>query len=429
MRNVVWSRGLHPRASRLVLLICALPFFACNELISVGLNSVPGDGDSFNPRVSADGRFVAFDSAASNLVANDTNGTFDVFVRDRSNGSTERISVRNDGGEATCCSGNPQISDDGRFVVFASDSPDLVPPGGFGVLLRDRALGTTRFLGRGRRPAISADGRWAAFLQDAVVVMPPGSARPVPAGTPVLINLESGEIDPSLSRLVRTAADLSFSDDGQVLAFTVYFLNVDFIPGQMISAAQVAGASVQVFDRARQALDVVGSGALGILSQRPSLSADGRSVAFDSTDAGLASNDTNRTFDVFVSDRTTGAIERISVNDAGEQGNAGAGFASISADGDRVVFASFASNLDSGDTNGQLDVFVRARSRNLTRRISIADDGTPGNGVSMGAYISSDGRTSVYSSTATNLTGFVDMGTAFDIIEKPVDEVLPAAQP
>jgi Tol biopolymer transport system component len=414
-----------------VLILCALPFFACNELISLGLNSAPGDANSFNARVSGDGRFVVFDSLASNLVPNDTNGSFDVFLRDRTNFTTERISVTNAGFEAIGSSATPQISDDGRFVVFASSSPDLVPAGiTVGVLVRDRALGTTRFLGEGRRPVISADGKWVAFLQNAVFVTTPVGTQVVTAGNPLLVNLETGEIDTTLSRQVRTAADLSFSADGRVLAFSLYLLIVNPVPGQQVGAAQVGGCSVRVFDRSRQVVDLVGAGSTGagsgVFTQRPSVSADGRIIAFDSTDPSLVPGDTNRTLDVFSADRTTGGIERISVSDSGEQNNSGAGFASVSADGDRVVFASFASNLEVGDSNGLLDVFVRVRSRNLTRRVSIVDGGAPSNAEASGADISSDGRVAVYLSTATNLTATVDAGTAFDIFAKPVDEVLPA---
>ena len=425
--DVFWTRSARRQRKGLILLLCALPFVACNELVSVGLNSAPGDGDSFDAELSADGLVVVFDSAATNLVANDTNGGFDVFLRNRAHASTERLSVKSDGSEAACCSFTPRISGDGRFVVFASTSPDLVPAGTTGVLLRDRTLGTTRLLGSGRRPAISADGKWVVFLQNAVVVAPPGGLPMVAAGTPLVMNLETGEIDASLSQLVSTAADLSLSADGRSIAFSLYQFNVNFIPGQMISAAQVAACSVRVFDRDRRILDLVAPVGTAGFSQRPSLSGDGRIVVFDSTNASLVPGDTNRVFDVFSADRTTGVIERISVNDSGMEGNGGSAVAAVSADGDRVLFSSFASNLDAGgDTNGVLDIFVRVRSRGLTRRLSVANDGSVSNGSSNIAAISANGRISAFTSRATNLSGFADMGTVFDVFEKPLDDVLPA---
>ncbi len=422
----MWSKWSKSSRACLVLLACAAPIAACNELISVGQDNAPGDGDSFNPRVSADGRFVVFDSAASNLVANDTNGNFDVFVRDRSSGSTERVSVKNDGTQAVGGSGFSQISEDGRLVVFSSNSPDLVPPGIFGVLVRDRVLGTTRFLGEGRRPAISADGRWVAALQNAAFVRIPGTSAPIPIGTPVLFDVQSGAMErPPLGM---TAADLALSADGRVLGLTQYGFSGDIVisNGVINGGASPVSAAVRVLDRARAAVEDVAVGGVGSFSQRPSLSADGRIVAFDSLDGNLVSGDTNGFFDAFVRDRATGETVRISVSEAGEQGNGGSGFSSISADGDRVVYASFASSLVPGDTNGLLDTFVHVRSRALTRRISIADDGTPGNGASQSAAISADGSVAVYVSSATNLSGFTDAGTAFDIIAKPVVEVLPA---
>jgi Tol biopolymer transport system component len=424
----MWSKWFNPGRACRVLLACAVPIAACNELVSVGQNSAPGDGDSLNARLSADGHLVAFDSAASNLVANDTNGGFDVFVRARSSLSTERVSVRNDGSEAVCCSVTPDISDDGRFVVFASNSSDFVPAGTVGVLLRDRVLGTTTFLGEGRRPTLSADGRWAAFLQRTMSVKIPGQVAQISVGRPVLLNLQTGELDTSLvlrtDLIPRTAADLSFSADGQFLAFSDYVFTGDAVDG-----ASAASAAVRVFDRTLRVLDVVADGGPGKFSQRPSLSADGRIVAFDSLDGSLVVGDTNGLFDAFVRDRAAGMTTRISVSDSGAQSNGGSGFTSISADGDRVVFASFASNLVAGDSNGLLDTFVHVRSRALTRRIAIADNGDPGNGMSSSAAISANGNFSVYTSTATNLSGFVDTGTTFDIFGKSVDEVLPQPQP
>ncbi len=408
------SMALHWKC--LFLVACALPFFACNQLVSVGQDSMPGDGNSTNPRVSADGRFVAFSSAASNLVAGDMNGGSDVFVRDRSNGTTERISVKQDGTQAACCSEAPAISGNGRFVAFSSTSPDLgVPAGSSDVLVRDRMLGTTQRVAQGTRPEVSADGRIVAVLQQAAL---PLSGVGKPLGRPVVFDLERGTTD-TLEFDFRSP-DLSLSADGRFVAFSDCVL----IPTSRV----LLGCGVRVLDRVSRVMDIVADTRAGFFSRGPSLSADGQTVAFESNDVAVVPGDTNGSFDVFVRDRLAGTTTRISASDSGEQGNNGSQSPSISADGDRVVYSSFASNLVAGDTNGLTDSFVYVRSRALTRRISIADDGTPGNAESDLPAISSDGRISVYSSKATNLSGFVDTGSTFDVFAKPVDEVIPPPQ-
>ena len=131
---------------------------------------------SVDPAISADGRFVAFSSDATNLVPGDTNGTADVFVRDRQTGTTRRVSVGSGGAQGNGLSVDPAISADGRFVAFASDATNLVPGdtnGADDVFVRDRQTGTTRRVSVGSGgaqgdrvsfdPAISADGRFVAF--------------------------------------------------------------------------------------------------------------------------------------------------------------------------------------------------------------------------------------------------------------------------
>ena len=127
------------------------------ERVSLGLDGVQGDGPSYEPAISADGRFVAFQSEATNLVPGDTNSAPDVFVRDRKTGRTQRVSVRSDGAQGNGTSAAPAISADGRFVAFYSDATNLVPGDTNDqgdVFVHDRQTGTTREGERrtGRRP-------------------------------------------------------------------------------------------------------------------------------------------------------------------------------------------------------------------------------------------------------------------------------------
>jgi Tol biopolymer transport system component len=157
------------------------------ERVSLGPGGVQGNEQSSGPAISADGRFVAFQSAASNLVPGDTNGAQDIFVRDRQTGTTRRVSVGPGGVQtnAEASSGVPAISADGRFVAFESDATNLVPGdtnGAIDVFVRDRQTGTTRRISVGPGgvqgnsdsggPAISADGRFVAFVSNASNLVP-----------------------------------------------------------------------------------------------------------------------------------------------------------------------------------------------------------------------------------------------------------------
>ena len=134
-----------------------------------------------------------------------------------------------------------------------------------------------------------------------------------------------------------------------------------------------------------------------------SVSADGRYVAFYTPASNLVPDDTNGVFDVFVRDRFTGTVERVSVASDGTQGNDASVWPSISADGRYVAFYTPASNLVPGDTNGEFDVFVRDMKTGVVDRVSVASDGTQGNGASVWPSISGDGRYVAFHSFASNL--------------------------
>ncbi len=151
------------------------------ERVSISSSSAEANAESSQPAISADGRYVAFRSAASNLVFGDSNAAADVFVRDRLTGETTRVSVSSSGGQANGQSSAPSISADGSFVAFASEASDVVSGDGNGladVFVRDRLTGqTTRVSvsssggqanGQSSEPAISADGRYVGFGSEAL---------------------------------------------------------------------------------------------------------------------------------------------------------------------------------------------------------------------------------------------------------------------
>jgi Tol biopolymer transport system component len=135
----------------------------------------------------------------------------------------------------------------------------------------------------------------------------------------------------------------------------------------------------------------------------PAISADGNSVAFESFSSRLVPDDTNGALDVFVADVPTGSINRVSLSTDGGQADDRSYSPSISADGRIVAFTSFASNLVPNDTNGLLDVFLRRRDHKTTSRLSVGPNGTQGDGLSFAPVVSADGALVVFSSEAGNL--------------------------
>jgi len=360
--------------------------------VSVTTSGVPGNDKSDRPAISGDGRFVAFVSDATNLVAGDMNGARDIFLHDRDTDadgifdepgaiSTIRVSVSSAGVEANDRSNIPHISEDGRQIAFRSRATNLIAAGTLGidhVYVHDRVTGTTSLVsvssagdegnGTSDRPFLSSNGRYVTYFSDAY-------------------NLVAGDdptFDPIFCPSCTGVRDVFVHDrdpDG----------NGVFDEGN----GQTERASVD-------SSGVAGNGE----STRPTLSADGRYVQFKSLANNLVPGDTNNADDVFVHDRQTGQTVRVSVSSAQEQ-SAGAGpesgRASVSFDGRHVAFYSDADNLVPGDTNGFRDVFVRDRLTGTTIRVSETAGGAQGNGDSDRPSISADGRYVAFYSDAYNL--------------------------
>jgi extracellular elastinolytic metalloproteinase len=401
------------------------------ERVSVNSAGDQSNADSNSASISADGRFVAFASRASDLAVGDTNQSWDVFVRDRETGSTERVSVDSQGAQAASGGKNPAISADGRFVAFSSDSPDLVPGDTNGVtdvFVHDRETGATERVSvdssgrQGRRfsraPAISADGRFVAFESAAANLVPGDANRVVDvfvrdrqAGTTERVSLDSaGQQGNGLSDACAISAD------GRIVAFESEASNL--VAGDVDGVQDIFVRDRQTGTTETVSYDSTGSPAGGFLT--PALSGDGRDVAFTSNFPAFVSNDTNAAPDVFVRDRATGGIERASVSSSGEQAaSPGASLPGISADGRRVSFASGASNLVPDDTNNAVDVFVHDRFTGQTERASVDSSGAQAKGNSLqnsarGPAASADGRYTAFSSSARNLVPG-DTNTSIDV--------------
>jgi Tol biopolymer transport system component len=359
-------------------------------LVSASAAGVQGNDFSGEGSISADGRFVAFDSRASNLVPGDTNGSVDVFVYDRVSEAITRVSVKTGGAQAFGDSEvgmGAALSRDGRFVVFASSAPDLVPGdsnGSTDVFVHDRQTGTTTRVstsesgGQGNGysswACISDDGRFVAF--------------------------ESG------------ASNLTPEDTN--FALDVLWRDRDADGDGVFDETHAGAVRVRLASRSDAGAAGNGHSVLGVIST------DGRYVGFQSEASNLVPGDSNDLLDTFVRDMTLLQISRTSVSSSGAQldgesrwsalhdrsqsdaeafctksgdvipgvpppplgahhlyvrrsgvlyhaspHSAGTGYGasypgSLTADGRTVAYLSYDGNLVSGDTNGEADVFIRS---------------------------------------------------------------------
>ena len=383
--------------------------------LSVSTGRAQGNGRSFVPALSADGRFSAFYSDASNLIAGDTNNARDDFVHDEQTGETTRVSVDSSGAEANGDSFAPAISADARFVTFSSSASNLVTGDANGaddIFVRDRQAGTTTRVsvapggaeanGGSYSPSISSDGRYVAFLSDAsnLVAADTNAQRDVfvfdrQTGTTVNASVNSFGEQANLDSVTP-----ALSGSGQFVAFSSFADNLVQVDTNESSDVFVRDLQAQTTTRVSE---YQGGFEADFDNFRPAISADGRFVAFDSEASNLAWGDTNDQSDIFVKDRLTDILTRVSVDDGGGQGDGASLRPSMSADGRYVAFYSEAANLVPGDTNGAADVLVHDRGSGATKRISVSAAGSEGNGDSVRPAISADGRLVVFESDASNL--------------------------
>lgn len=364
------------------------------QLVSVSSQGIAGDrpystNDSLS--ISADGRYIAFASDATNLVSNDRNGETDVFVRDTLTGRTILISVASNGQQ------------------LAANTRDLL-----------------------LRPAIAANGRFVAFQSSASNLVPNDTntsddifVRDWGAGTTTRVSVNSRGEQTSTGTIIRaTSRNASLSGDGRWVVFESNANNLDSrtIGGRIYNAFahdRLTGQTRQVSVNARgeaargESSELTFTGVQKISnSTNPVISANGRYVVFESGATNLVPNDTNDRVDVFRHDLLTGATILVSVGGNGQQANntSRLGFSrngAISSDGRFVVFQSLANNLVPNDTNNALDVFVRDVVSNTTNRVSVNSNGQETVGgrdtVSGDGTISDDGRRITFLSRSANL--------------------------
>jgi Tol biopolymer transport system component len=364
------------------------------ELISVGPGNVPGDDDSFVAAVSDDGQLVAFDSFAANLIAADTNGARDVFLRNRTTGVTERISQGVQGVQGICpnpgegCNSfTPALSADGKVIAFGSFSrlaPDDTDDGTDIYVLDRRGAPVLRRISAGiggaqanilnGSPSVSADGQFVAFASNASNILAGDSADIV---TDIfLFSLQTGVLRKVSIPAGGGAAEgdsfgPSLSGDGRFVAFWSQAGNLIAGPpdGDNIADVFVADTLGAQPSIVKVSVNLNLAGGNGD-SRFSSISRDGRLVAYDSlaTNFDVTAADTNGVRDIVVTDRSCMfdatqpcLVKRVSLHGKGGESNGESRYPAISGDGRFVVYYSDGSSLVDGDTNGVRDAFVSRR--------------------------------------------------------------------
>ncbi|MDH5219110.1 MAG: hypothetical protein OEX19_15510, partial [Gammaproteobacteria bacterium] len=249
-------------------------------------------------------------------------------------------------------------------------------------------------------PAVSGNGRYVVFDTSATTLGPSSNGQQQILRKDLLTGaIENVSVSSAEVLGTQYSFGASINDDGQRVVFSTYANNFDGLPHiySDVAVRDVANGTTTVISRNSAGQVLNGS------SDQASISGNGQVIAFVSVATNLIANDTNGVSDIFVKDLQSGSIERISVSTGGLQANAGSIKPSISADGRYVAFASAASNLVSGDTNGQYDIYVHDRQLRTTRLVSLNNNGVIGDKKSDQPTISDDGRYIAFHSFSTNL--------------------------
>jgi Tol biopolymer transport system component len=438
--------------------------------VRVSVPSTGGEASGFAPAptappaVSADGNIVAFESDSSNLVNGDTNGVTDIFVRDRGAGRTERISVATDGTQGNKGSFRPGISADGRFVVFESAASNLLAGGADSnnvkdVFLRDRQTNETKRISESnapspsQNPSISPNGKFIAFDSNGnfgpiqgrntnvtnvfrysnaaaggdgsilmVSTQPPGTKSPTRQAPNGKSSFQPSVANEGSVAFLSDATGLTgFDGDDPPGAKPNYTDVYVALPNGTVIKASMSNSTYQGADGNPHQSPATGD------SYRPSISADGTKVAFssDATNLPTAGADQNPDTDVFLRDIPGAAVRLVSQPPNGAAGGASTAPA-VNADGSVVAFVSSAPNLVPGDSNGQPDVFLTNMINGGISRVNLRPgaEGFQPDAASYMPGIAANGLIVAFGSSATNLVDG-DANGAYDVFVRVLGE-LPA---
>ena len=390
---------------------------------NAAVGHVEGNAGSLSGTISNDGHYLVFLSGATNLVASDTNKSSDIFRKDLLTGAIELVSTAADGAhtQGNNSSNQSSVSADGRYVVFESYATNLVTGDGnntHDVFRKDLSTGDivlvssagdaahTQSDKRSDNPAISADGRYVLFTSQGTNLVAGDTLgfldifrKDLVTGDLVLVSASSDGTTPANNE----SNGANMSADGRYVVFSSLASN--------IVAADTNGKS-DVFwkDLTTGEVKLLSTANMSATqgnqdSYNPCLSANGIFVVFESNASNLVGNDLGSNRDIFRKNMSTGETLLVS-SASGVQGNDRSFDADVSADGRYVVFGSYANNLVAGDTNGVQDVFLKDMQTGAISRISTAGDAShmQGNQQSFNAHFSADGRYVVFDSNATRIS-------------------------
>ena len=421
-------------------------------LVSTSISGGASAGFAHSPRISADGNFVVYQSRTTDITANpDNNGTVDLFRYDIAAGTNELVSVTSSGSAGNRFSGFGSVSADGRYIAFKSSASDLVTNGNgrTDIYWRDMLTGETQVVSvrtdgtstntfSDTVPYISADGSRVAYISRATGVVTNDLndladvfVRDIPTATTFLASENAAGTnsgDGVSGRLVANVPSLVFPLDGDSIIFNSLasdLTNNVIVGSGLYKRDLAAGVTELVADRNLAVEAATGGGGFTNRSSFSSsseppprvVSSDGRFVVFlssgdvDSTNPG----NNNFTTQVYVRDRLLDTTELVSVTSSGTPGNSSSSEPSITPDGRFVTFASFSSDLTANDTNVTGDVFVRDLQLGTTTLVTANAAGTDtANASSLEPRISDDGRYVVFRSFADDF-GPTDSNGAGDI--------------
>jgi len=378
--------------------------------------------DAEHAAISATGRYVCFDSRAPGLVPDDLNARIDAFARDRVAGTTSIVSRAADPSTGHGQGSGPSVSADGRYVAFQSWANDLVPGdinGQTDVFVHDRKKGTTVLASvstagvQGEkdsvRPCISGNGRYVVFESRSSSLVAGGTNGQIQIfahdlethqTTLVSVNPAGGEADGDCSRGMRSRVSNCISHNGRYVVFVSRGTNL---------VAPETGTNWDIYRRDRQANTtiLVNLSSTGVRGQGscdiPSVSDDGNVVAFESVDDTLDAKDNNVHSDIYARNLQTSKTVLVSVAATGNAGNHDSWFPSISGDGRFVAFESWASDLIASDKGPHGDIFVRDLQAGKTACASMTAAGVQANHDCFYPALSKDGRILAFESEAWNL--------------------------
>lgn len=342
-------------------------------LADVSDSGAVGNGDSFGGTISADGRYVAFTSAAANLVPHDTAKYFDVFVRDLVAKKTYRISTAWNGQNGNAMSFRAEISGNGQYVAFTSLATNLLPGltshGSIAYVydmatkkLADASVNSSGVQANSdaQAPTISHNGRYVGYSSRATNLSPGATdgrwnvyVRDMVRHVTILASAGASNVHSSAELPITAQGSLgsTLSPDGRYIAFGAWIQKPTGPDLGLFMHDMATGKTERV--------DVSSSGtpADGMTFFLCSISSGGRYLAFASQATNLVPAKTNGTWNIYIRDLKSGSTRLISVGVGGAVSNGESAYPAISADGSTVVFISAASNLVPGGTGGQMNVF------------------------------------------------------------------------